>query len=183
MYKDEKIAHIATYLIRKLGGRVERLKLAKLMYLADRQSLDDRGCSMSGDQFVSIDWGPVPLSAYGFMWGRGAPSEQSTWDRLIENHKRDPYHTLRSDEADLDLLSLYDEEVLDRIVEKYGTKLGTELAYDCPEWEEPRGVSEQIEIKIRKILRNLEYDEKTALYYEAQAADRDALDRSICATP
>ena len=182
MYRDEKIAHIAAYLIRKLGGKVERLKLAKLMYLADRQSLDDRGCSMSGDQFESIDWGPVLSNAYGFMWGRGELSAQSLWDSLIENCERDPYHTLRNEGADLDMLSQYDEEVLDGIVEKYGAKLGTELAYDCPEWETPRGVSKPKKIKLRKILKNLGYDGKTALYYERQATDRDALDKSICAT-
>ena len=74
MFRDEKITHMAAYLIRALGGRASRLQLLKLMYLADRQSFDDRGHSISGDRFVAMKQGPVLSNAYDFMKG---------WMRMI----------------------------------------------------------------------------------------------------
>ena len=180
MFRDEKIAHMAAYLIKKSGGEVQRLKLMKLMYLADRQSFEDRGCSISGDRFFSMKSGPVLSSAYDLMKGTG--SAQSFWDGLIKNHTNTTVHSLRDKESDLDLLSEYDEQVMDEVIRRYGAKSGPELKNylhdSCPEWEDP-GRSSKL-IRIGKILESLGYDEETALHYELRATEREVLDKAIC---
>ena len=141
MFRDEKITHMAAYLIRALGGKASHLQLLKLMYLADRQSFDDRGHSISSDRFVAMEQGPILSNAYDFMKGRGFARSQSVWDSVIENIAKTYYHSLRNDDVDLDLISPYEERVLSEVVAKHKDKSPKELVKylhdNCPEWEDP----------------------------------------------
>ena len=179
MFRDEKITHMAAYLIRALGGRASHIQLLKLMYLADRQSFDDRGHSISGDRFVAMKQGPVLSNAYDFMKGTG--SAQSVWDSVIENIAKTYYHSLRNDDVDLDLISPYEEKVLSEVVRAHRGKSSKELVKyvhdNCPEWEDPGKTSKPIGIE--KMLIALGYDEKTARCCKRRASARAVLDRQL----
>ena len=179
MFRDEKITHMAAYLIRALGGRASHIQLLKLMYLADRQSFDDRGHSISGDRFVAMEQGPVLSNAYNFM--KGEMSTQSVWDNVIQNIDGTYYHSLRNDDVDLDLISPYEERVLSEVVAKHKDKSPKQLVKflhdNCPEWKDPGKTSKPIGIE--KILVALEYDEETALCCKRRASARTVLDRRL----
>ena len=177
MYRDEKIAHMAAYLIRKLGGKVSRLRLMKLLYLADRKSLEKYGYSISGDKFVSMDLGPVLSSAYSFMSGKH--KDQSVWDELIDNiDGKTPCHALRDKSLYLGALSENDEEIMDEIAASYGKMSSSQLVNyvhnNCIEWEDPKGTSKPI--ALRKILSNLGYTREDAELYESHATSLDAVE-------
>ncbi len=40
MFCEEKVAQMAAYLLQKRGGKMSYLKLMKLLYLSDRESMD-----------------------------------------------------------------------------------------------------------------------------------------------
>ena len=59
MFNERKAAQAAAWFLRQQGGRMPHLKLVKLMYLADRQSLDEHGFPITGVLAVSMPHGPV----------------------------------------------------------------------------------------------------------------------------
>ena len=177
MYRDKKIAHMAAYLIKRLGGRVDRLKLVKLMYLADRKSLGDRGYSISRDDFYAMNLGPVLSRTYDLMREEGTVN--STWNNLIRNIEGvNPTHSLREKDPKLGALSEYDRRVMNEVVETYGHMTSFELVRyvhdNCHEWKDPDGTS--VRIKIGEILRQLGYNGKDAEYYESHAVELDAIE-------
>ena len=180
MFRDEKIVHMAAYLIEKLGGEVERLKLIKLLYLTDRKSLEDRGYSISRDEFVSMRQGLVLSRTYDLMRVRSAA--HLMWDDLIENvGGKKPFHRLRKKNPKLDALSRYDRKVMDGIIATYGQMTSKELVEHihttCPEWKDPRGTSKRkIPVGVKEILQELGYSKKDAEYYESHAAELDAIE-------
>ena len=60
MFTTRKVAQMAAYFAECSGGTINILKLIKLMYLADRESMHRHGTPISFDRFVSMDHGPVP---------------------------------------------------------------------------------------------------------------------------
>ena len=48
---------MAVYFLEKQDGKVNKLKLMKLPYLAERESLLRHGMSMTGDCVISMDHG------------------------------------------------------------------------------------------------------------------------------
>ena len=130
------------------------LKLMKMMYLAEKQFLLTHGERLTGDEMVSMPYGPVLSSAYGcFMGG------SEYWDSWIENpggydlalrssvivNEKDPLDTF-------DELSLAEQEVLDSIFNEFGNVSRWALVaklHDpkfCPEWEDPHGSSYPIPV-------------------------------------
>ena len=59
MFNEQKTAQIAAWFISQGGGSMPHLKLMKLMYLAERESMSRHGFTMTGDYFVSMPHGPV----------------------------------------------------------------------------------------------------------------------------
>lgn len=141
MFSEEKVAQMAAYLLSKDGGRMAYLKLIKLLYLSDRQSLDTYGDSMSGDRFVAMKHGPVLSQTYDLVKNGG--EEESGWNHWIRG--ADNYEvalkpgTLSID--DLDELSEADFEVLNCVMDEFGhmTKYQIrDFTHDhCAEWQDP----------------------------------------------
>ena len=60
MFKEVKTAQVAAFFLAKAPGhRMPHLKLMKLLYLADRESMRETGYPMSWDRLVSMPHGPV----------------------------------------------------------------------------------------------------------------------------
>ncbi|MFZ2452553.1 MAG: Panacea domain-containing protein [Methylovulum miyakonense] len=127
---------------------MSHLKLMKLLYLADRESLRLYGLSISGDCLVSMPHGPVLSMTLNLMDG-DIESRPDGWESLIstkENHELALKTELQADT--LDELSKADTDVLETIWQQFG-KLSRWQIPDythqhCPEWEDPRGSSNLI---------------------------------------
>ena len=65
MFNELKTAQASAYLLHKAGGTMEHLKLMKLLYLADRLSWKEYDKSITGDEYYSLPYGPVPYGIIG----------------------------------------------------------------------------------------------------------------------
>lgn len=148
MYSEAKAAQMAAYLLHRCGGRTEYIKILKLMYLADRASLDQRGMSISEDSMVSMPYGPVLSKTYNHMM---APSS-GEWDKLIDDDSRYQISlkrpiSLEDDQALLEL-SIADIRLMDYVVDQFGKMSWKQLVdytHDqCEEWKDPQGSSHPI---------------------------------------
>ena len=62
MFSTNKILQVIGYLLSLNDNKMNLLKLLKELYLIDRESIKDTNFSLSGDEYFSLNHGPV-LSA------------------------------------------------------------------------------------------------------------------------
>lgn len=143
MFNEEKVAQMAGYLLLKRGGRMALLKLMKLLYLCDRESMRLYALPMSNDIWVSMKNGPVLSQTYD-LFSNGSRRYDSVWNKWIsdkENHEVSL--EFKPTEDDFSELSLADIEILDSIYKKFGHmdrwKLVDYTHDNFPEWEDPNG--------------------------------------------
>jgi len=150
LFNEKRTAQAAAFLLHRAGGRLPLLKLMKLMYLAERESLKLYGEPITGDKLVSMPHGPVLSMTYDHMNG-GLPSKDGGWDTWVDDRAghdlalKDP-SMIRTPEQDLLELSDGDLEVLGDIWTKFGHMSRFDLvkythSAACPEWEDPNGSS------------------------------------------
>ncbi len=140
---ERKVSQMAAYFLYKRGGCMSHLKLMKLLYLADRESLRLHGLSMTDDCLVSMPHGPV-LSMTLNLMDDDVESEPNGWEDLItakENHELSLKTELQLDA--LDELSKADTDVLESIWNQFGSMSRWEIRdythQHCKEWEDPHG--------------------------------------------
>jgi uncharacterized phage-associated protein len=170
-FREDKATQAAAKLLRLGGGRMSHLKLIKLLYLVERESLTRFGAPLTNDNYVSMPHGPV-LSATLDRINERESYENGYWDTHISpktNHEvslRDPA-VVPSDQ-----LSRAEEDLITEIFQRYGHmspwKL-RDLTHELPEWVNPEGSS--IPIARRDILRSEGYTDEDI---EEIEADLDA---------
>lgn len=167
LFNEKRTAQAAAFLLHKAGERLPLLKLMKLLYLAERESLKIYGEPISGDKLVSMPHGPVLSRTLDLMNGYGSDATDG-WDCWMEDRAghdialRDP-SMIRSAEQDLRELSIGDLKVLEMVWDKFGHMGKYELVTythsdGCPEWEDPHGSSRPI--PMGRIFRTFGYSEE-----------------------
>jgi uncharacterized phage-associated protein len=145
MFSERKVAQMAAYLLSLEKGRMNYLKLMKLLYLADRESMKRHGHPISGDRYVSMDHGPVLSQAFNLIKGAVKFAERG-WNHWIADRADYAVALKRRVSRDaLDELSDADLHVLRGIHAKFGKmdqwKLVDYTHRYCPEWKDPNGSS------------------------------------------
>lgn len=169
LFQERKAAQVAAFFIFKAGGSLEVLKLMKLMYLAERDSLERFGESITGDAFVSMPHGPV-LSITLDHINHFVPSQNGGWNSWVSDKAgnkvalKDP--SMLRDENDLQALSEADLQSLQHIWQEYGHRSAwdlREMTHNglCPEWSDPHGSSRPI--PMLKLLKVLGYPQEVAV--------------------
>jgi uncharacterized phage-associated protein len=138
-FKVTKAAQLAAYLAQKQGGRINVLKLVKMLYLADRAFMSDYDLPMLYDQPHSMEHGPVDSITYDLITG---VNESAEWDRFVSDRAGHDVGTRKAfARADLDWLSDAEVECVDRVWNKFGHMDQWELVKythdECAEWEDP----------------------------------------------
>src|SRR5688572_10804079 len=64
-----KATQAAALVLKARGGRCTRIELIKLLYLADREALNQLARPITGDAFVNMDKGPVLSAIFDFVKG------------------------------------------------------------------------------------------------------------------
>lgn len=143
MYNERKAAQVAAFFAAKQGGTISHLKLMKLMYLAERQSLQEYGDSMLDDTLVSMRFGPVLSRTKDCMDGFGDTELQDGWDSWISDHANHKVSLTKEDfsEEMLDEVSVSEIELMERVWDAHGSKNQWDLAEythkSCAEWRDP----------------------------------------------
>ena len=156
-FEERKAAQAAARLLRRHGGQMDGLQLARLLYLADRQAMCEHGYPITGDRFVCIAAGPV-LERVFELTRKSGRQHSSVWSEhvRISDHER----LCAAIGDDWGELSDYDCAVLDRIYEQFGTMDAAELGkrmLRLPEWSDPKGGAVPIEPQV--ILHRAGFDD------------------------
>lgn len=141
-FDEKKSTQVAGVLLklRNQGGRMSYLKLIKLMYLIDRESLMRWGESLTGDSYVSMEHGQVLSSTYDLIKTNtlGIPSY---WQEFISTKGHD-VRLLK--EPETDELSVADIDLIREIFGKFGRMNRWQLRdyhHALPEYRETTGPS------------------------------------------
>jgi uncharacterized phage-associated protein len=150
-YDVRKAAQVAAFFAKAAGGKINVLKLVKLIYLADREAMGAFDAPILHDKFVSMDHGPVNSVTLNHI--NGLAEEKKEWSEFITD-RHGHFVALTSDDLnirDLDELSKAEIKVLRYIWERFSEMDGFALAEythkNCPEWEDPHGSSTPIPIE------------------------------------
>ncbi len=186
LFDERRAAQSAAFLLLRAGGNLPLIKLIKLMYLAERLSLQRYGEPITGDMLVSMPHGPVLSRTYDHING-ALPSSEGGWDTWIADRAghvvglRDE-SMIRSPEQDLLRLSDSDLEVLDETWTQFGYWDRWDLvkythSEACPEWEDPDGSSNPIPYET--LFEKLGYSKENALALTNRLAEQRQLNDAV----
>lgn len=135
----QKIAQVANYLAAKEGGKIDRIKLVKLVFLADRYHVRKYGRLVTGDVYLAMEKGPVGSMVKditGFSEFLG-DEEKNYAAQYFAKAGDEPNAIVSLRKVDRDLLSESDEEALDFAYTNFGALTTDELVtltHAYPEW-------------------------------------------------
>ena len=168
-FNERKTVQAAAFILNRHGGSLNYMVLIKLLYLADRKALIERGLPITGDRMVSMDQGPV-LSMVLDLINWGKRNQPSPWFDYIS--PPDAYSvSLICAEPEDDELSRYELSILEDIDERFGKMDKWDLVdymHDLPEWDDPHGSS--IPIPPVRVLREADVSDEViqAISQEAE---------------
>ena len=157
-FDERKATQAAAFLLGLHQEPMSHLRLIKLLYLADRQSLIEIASTITGDRFLSMAHGPV-LSRCLDLIQKPLRGEPSYWNEHIE---RDGVRTvaLLADPG-WESLSEYETTILERVFERYRSETDWQIVdhtHALPEWEDPGRSARPIDPA--QILRFAGYSER-----------------------
>jgi uncharacterized phage-associated protein len=142
-FNQMKAAQAAAYLLAKHNDWLDYLKLIKLLYLADRDSLVKRGKPITGARMVSMPYGPVLSEVLNLINLGRRYEEECPWLEYISPPEN--YGVRRvSVDIEYDRLSEHECHILDKINATFGRMNKWSLVdwtHELPEWQDPRGSS------------------------------------------
>lgn len=131
------------YLIQKEGGELNFFLALKMLYVADKDALIQWGKPITGDDFVSMDKGPVLSQTYNLFKGVGPSDHQELWNKSITERTNHLVRLLR--EVELGALSEREVTALEsarlQIDSMPPWRVPRWLHDNCPEWKDPHGSS------------------------------------------
>ena len=151
-YDPRKAAQTIAYFAIKNSKRpLDVLKAIKLVYLADRASIERFGFPIQDERRVSMPHGPVNSETYSYIQGE-RDGRVVGWEDFLRDREDHKVALARReiDVDDLDELSAADLEVLDDVWSEFGKMSQWEIRdwthnpKNVPEWEDPDGSSTNI---------------------------------------
>jgi hypothetical protein len=122
-YSNADIQHgimLLSYIIKKLGGEGDFLRIFKILYFADQKHLATYGRTISNDRYVAMKNGPVPSLLYDlvkYLRGDGfLVSQEIPMNRYFDLLGKSTLKLKES--ADYDLLSESDMEAIDQSIQE-----------------------------------------------------------------
>lgn len=167
-FKPRKSAQVTAFFALKAGGTINILKATKLVYLADRLSLEKRDFPITMDTYVSMKFGPANSYTYNCM-NRELSSGQDEWSQFISPRDNYALSTTRHFTVDeLDELSRNDIRILEDVWSRFSDIDRFDLAEwthrYCPEWTDPGKSSTPISLE--SILKALQKEDPAMLAKE-----------------
>ncbi|MGO8674776.1 MAG: Panacea domain-containing protein [Limisphaerales bacterium] len=168
-YNPVRATQAAAWLVSRAGGKMNVIRLSKLLYIADREALRRWGRPIIGGDYASMEHGPVISQVVDCLKTteeRGGP--RTTWDKhlrregnyihLVEDPGRGQLHAAATKLLDAifaDCRNLTQWEVRD-------------LTHKFPEYENPGTSSKPIDME--DVLRAVDKDES-----EIESLSADAM--------
>jgi uncharacterized phage-associated protein len=149
-FNVRKAVEAASRFVELAGGRIGLVRLMKLLYLAERLSLQRFLYPLFGDRYVSMKHGPVPSRAYDLAKTerQGRPGHIQLWQRhfgLESSHE-----IILRESAKPAALSPEDLEIVESVHDEWRAwdtwDMVEHLHAMLPEWKDPNGSSAPIEL-------------------------------------
>ncbi len=157
-YNVRKAAQVTAFFAKKEGGEIEVLKVAKLLYLADREFMSRYDFPILFDYLVSMPHGPVNSMTLNYI--NGMEEQRDHWEDFVVARAANKVGITRNDIEldDLDELSDAEAHVLEATWDQFGHMTSWQIRNytheNCPEWEDPHGSSNPIPYeRVLKFLR------------------------------
>ena len=156
-----RIIQCVGYLLKKEETKqLNYTKMIKLLYLADRKSLEETGSPITGDRAVAMERGPVLSNTLDFIKNEADEEEQAVWSRFIETKGYDVALLLDPGEG---RLSPYQTKLLDSIFSEHKDKSQwqlVDLTHTLQEWEESYVEGTSTPIGLNATLKALGQEER-----------------------
>ncbi len=130
----EKAIQAAGVLLRREGKRLSRLRLLKLLYIADRIALQTTGSPILGSKLVAMRHGPVHSEVFDLI--KGVHFAEPDWSRNFRNVGRD---VVLEEEPCVGKLSRQEVELLNQVVDQRADLSDWDVAEEThgfAEWQE-----------------------------------------------
>lgn len=122
---SRKATNAVSRLIQESGADVDYLRVIKLVYLADRESILERGTPIVGGHYYSMPKGPVIGEVMTFTKCRNAPG----WDGVIDHLRGHALNLIA--EPSFDFLASTELDLLDSVVKKHFNRSTLDLVHWC----------------------------------------------------
>jgi len=124
---EKKYQGVILYLANKLGGEIKgKKKLAKLLYFVDFDFFEKFQKSITGDTYKALPMGPFPVTMEKVI------TDMANEKKIIIKSEKErvgynPTEIYRVKEKSETIFSKDEQEILDRVVLKYGHLTGKQL--------------------------------------------------------
>jgi len=146
MFDAKKAADLAASILLQYDGSLTVLKLTKLLYICDRESIRANSKPITFDKCTSMPHGPVLSRVYNMTTGCASPAHQAVWDAVIA--PRDE-HNISLRKAQTSALNDLEQNIVEGVCEKFRRFTGWDLVQftheNFEEWKDPNGSSFPIE--------------------------------------
>jgi uncharacterized phage-associated protein len=137
-FEEQKAAQVAAFFASQAGGEIEKLKLIKLIYLAEREFVSRYGHPMLFDELYSLPEGPICSSC---LDGINQDLNKDLWAIYLSKKDGKLIGTDLSGQRDaFDHVSDAEFDALSSIWESFGFMTSSELRNythkNCPEYVE-----------------------------------------------
>ncbi len=179
-FNEAKAAQAAARLLQSHGGKMNYMKLIKLLYLVDRKSLEGWGRPVTTDRYVSMDRGPVLSAVLDLINYEPGPHSTSPWRDLISEPSGYAVSLVSNEAPPDDELSEAEEMLIDSVYAEYGAKSHWALVdsvHSLPEWQDPRGGA--LAISYADILKAVGKDDQEIEQIENEMRAASEVDRLL----
>ncbi len=154
-YDEKKATQVAAYFLSKFNNRVSKLKLMKLMYIADRESFRVCGEPITYDDYCSMPHGPVLSKTYDIMKG---DTDHTYWDDYIIQKNEREIALLKN--PGIGKLNIEETDILESVFSQYGNYSPSALrniTHNFPEYVETKSSKP---IQYQQIMQGIGIPEK-----------------------
>jgi uncharacterized phage-associated protein len=177
-FHPKKAVEAAAVLLKLHRKPMKYLGLVKMLYRADRLALERMDYPITGDNYVSVDYGPVLSRVYDLIKGKPIDNALPIWSEFISS-PQDYGVELLKDPGNGELCA-EEEDILQEVYKKFGELepfLVAEWTHDLPEWQDPHGSA--IPIPVKEILKNLGKSHEEITEIQQQAIREAYLDKIL----
>jgi len=147
MIITETIIESLYYILQKIG-EADKIKLVKLIYLADKYHLIRYGRTITNDDYYAMEYGPVGTTlkdVLSYDLSNISEHEKKYFSELIERKDLYTFQAKKDVNISFDMLSETDKEALDFVIEHFGNMNSWQLSeytHQYPEWNQYKDLFE-----------------------------------------
>ena len=139
VFEEKKATQMAAFFLKLHKKEMKYLGLLKLMYMADRKSLQEFDQPITGDVYISMTYGPVLSKVYDLIKNNKIAKGEYYWWKYIETNKKTYTVKLLQDPGTGELCKA-EKVIMQKVYNSCGNYDRFELAektHTFPEWRDP----------------------------------------------